>query len=345
MRSNINTDTAMELYLDSANLDEITQAFDLGFLYGLTTTPTFMHRDGHHDIDATIVKLSAMVPVLQVEALGRTRDEIVSEAHRLLALGLDKNRTVFKIPISLEGARACKALIDDDLLVNLHLIYTVQQAYIAMSAGATYICPLVGRLQDQGHDALSVVEQCVNAVDRYDYPSKIMFSSVRHPEHVRNALNIGAHACTIPWKVLQQLPINHFTELGTEQFYRDTKLISKCVRDVMRPDPASIDAAKSVLDAMVVMTRSKLGAVSILNGNGSVHRIFTDGDLRRLLEAEGGKALAKPLADLAPNQPRTIESSASLQQASDMFRETKVDTLIVAENGSIVGMLDIQDIL
>lgn len=335
----------MELYLDSANLKEIEQAFELGFLYGLTTTPTFMHRDGHTDIDATILKLAEIVPVLQVEALGRTRDEIVKEANRLVDLGLDTDRTVFKIPISLEGASACQELVDDGLMVNLHLIYTVQQAYIAMSAGATYICPLVGRLQDQGHDALSVIEQCVDAVDRYEYPSKIMFSSVRHPEHVRNALNLGAHACTIPWKVLQQLTINHFTELGTEQFYRDTKLISMRVRDVMRPDPAQIKSDKKVLDAMVVMTSSKLGAVSVLNGNGSIYRIFTDGDLRRLLEAEGGDALSKSLSELPSNSPRTIESTATLQEASDLFRATKVDTLIVSENGIVKGMLDIQDVL
>ena len=90
----------MELYLDSANLTEIEEAFKLGFIFGLTTTPTFMHRDGHTDIDATIMKLSGIAPVLQVEALGETKDEIVREADRLLELGLDPQKTVFKIPIS-----------------------------------------------------------------------------------------------------------------------------------------------------------------------------------------------------------------------------------------------------
>ncbi len=103
-------------------------------------------------------------------------------------------------------------------------MYTVQQAYIALSAGATYVCPLVGRLQDQGHDALSLIEQCVDAVENYAYPSKIMFSSVRHPEHVRNALNLGVHACTIPWKVMKQLAKNHFTEIGTKEFVDHTRL-------------------------------------------------------------------------------------------------------------------------
>ena len=209
----------MELYLDSANLSEIKEAFELGFLDGLTTTPTFMHRDGIRNIDETILALAKIVPVLQVEALGKTAVEIETEAHRLLQLGLDKTKTVFKIPISLEGAKACKKLISQGLQVNMHLVYTLQQAYIALSAGATYVCPLVGRLQDQGQDALGLVEKCVKAVDRYQYPSKIMFSSVRHPEHVRNALNIGVHACTIPWKVMKNLASNHFTDIGTRQFF------------------------------------------------------------------------------------------------------------------------------
>ena len=245
----------------------------------------------------------------------------------------------------MQGASACKVLIDDGLMVNLHLIYTIQQAYIAMSAEATYICPLVGRLQDQGHDALDLVEQCVDAVERYDYPSKIMFSSVRHPEHVRNALNIGAHACTIPWKVMQQLTSNLFTDVGTEQFYRDTRMISARVKDVIRADAATISKDKSVLDAMVVMTRSKLGAVTILNPDNTIYRIFTDGDLRRLLEAEGGDVLSRSLAQLPSNTPRTIDINATLQEASNLFRDAKVDTLIVSDQGKVSGMLDIQDLL
>ena len=98
----------MELYLDSADLKEIEDAFKLGFLDGLTTTPTFMHRGGVTDVDALIVKLSKMVPVLQIEALGNTAEEVVKEAHRQLKLGLDPKKTVFKIPVSLEGVRALK---------------------------------------------------------------------------------------------------------------------------------------------------------------------------------------------------------------------------------------------
>jgi TalC/MipB family fructose-6-phosphate aldolase len=335
----------MELYLDSAKLDEIKEAFDLGFITGLTTTPTFMHRDGVTDTDALILELSQIVPILQVEALGQSADEVIDEAKRLLDLGLDIEKTVFKVPISMQGAKACNQMVTQGMQVNLHLIYTVQQAYIAMNAGATYICPLVGRLQDQGQDALSLVEQCVDAVEYYGYPSKIMFSSVRNPEHVRNALNAGAHACTIPWKVMQQLTDNHFTQIGTQQFFEHTRMITHQVKDVMRSHPATISDKQTVLDALVEMTNSKLGAVTVLKADESIHRIFTDGDLRRLMEVKGGEALHMQLAELDSNAPTTIDVSENLQHSSTLFKMKKVDTLIVTENGKVVGMLDIQDLL
>ncbi|MGB0521873.1 MAG: transaldolase family protein [Flammeovirgaceae bacterium] len=336
----------MELYLDSANLKEIKDAFDLGFIYGLTTTPTFMHREGITDVDQTILDLSKIVPVLQIEALGKTADEIVDEAHRLLDLGLDKDKTVFKIPISLVGAQACRRLVNEGMMVNLHLIYTVQQAYIAMSAGATYICPLVGRLQDQGHDALQVIEQCVDAVENFGYDSKIMFSSVRHPEHVRNALNIGAHACTIPWKVMKQLAQNHFTDIGTQQFFEHTRLMTMTVKDVIRHNSNTINEKKSVKDALIEMTKSKLGAITLVDDSNGIRGIFTDGDLRRLLETKGDGALSTSLAELSNNDdPITIDADSLLYDASNIFKEKKIDNIIVTSNGSPVGMLDIQDMI
>src|SRR6478735_6977204 len=223
----------MELYLDSANLKEIEEGFKLGFLDGLTTTPTFMQREGITDIDGTIVKLSKMVPVLQIEALGNTAEEVVAEAKRQLDLGLDPTKTVFKIPVSLEGVRACKLLRNAGLLVNVHLVYTLQQAYMAMQAGATYVCPLIGRLQDQGHDALDLLDQIVFAVDHYGYDTKVMFSSVRTVEHVRNALNSGVHTITVPWKLMKVLTENNFTQLGTQQFIEHTRLMTVRVKDAI----------------------------------------------------------------------------------------------------------------
>jgi transaldolase len=335
----------MELYLDSADITEIKEAFQLGFLAGLTTTPTFMHRHGITDIDGTIVELSKIVPILQIEALGSQAEEIVAEAKRQIALGLDHDRTVFKIPISLEGVKACKMLKNEGFLVNIHLVYTLQQAYMAMAAGADYVCPLVGRLQDQGQDALGLVDQCVNAVNYYGYTTKIMFSSVRSVEHVRNALNAGAHTVTVPWKVMKQLTENHFTELGTREFFEHTRLMTKKVNEVISQVNPVVTKDESIHDCLVKMTVGGCGAVTIVNEKQEPIGIFTDGDLRRMIEKEGSQGIQKKAGDLVRKKPYTIEGSALLYEASAMFRETQVDNIIVTENGKAAGMIDIQDLL
>ncbi|MDA3861977.1 MAG: hypothetical protein PF445_12215, partial [Melioribacteraceae bacterium] len=277
----------MELYLDSADMEEIKEAFELGFLSGLTTTPTFMHRHGITDIDATIIELSNIVPVLQIEALGNNAEEIIAEVYRQDALGLSKENTVYKIPISLEGVKACKKLTDAGFKVNVHLVYTLQQAYMAMAAGATYVCPLVGRLQDQGHDALLLVEQCVEAVNYYGYDSKIMFSSVRNIEHVRNALNIGAHTITAPWKVIKQMSKNNLTDLGTQQFVEHTRLMTYKIKDILGTDNPTATVDNTISECLLEMTVGKFGAVTIVNQIGEAIGIFTDGDLRRLIASSG----------------------------------------------------------
>ena len=334
----------MELYLDSANLKEIEEAFKLGFLNGLTTTPTFMQREGIQNIDETIVKLSKIVPVLQIEALGDTAEDILKEAKRQLKLGLNPKKTVFKIPVSLEGVRACKLLRDNGLLVNVHLVYTLQQAYMAMQAGATYVCPLVGRLQDQGHDALALVEQIVDAVEYYGYDTKVMFSSVRTTEHVRNAINIGVHTITVPLKILKSLTENHFTTIGTEQFITDTRLMTVKVKDAINGINPIVKPETKLSDAIVKMTEFGFGCVTIVNKDGSVKGVFTDGDLRRQLSKGGKDLLNKKMGDFTYSTPISIEADVLLNEAAGLFKKTNVDTLLVTSKGKPVGMLDIQDL-
>ncbi|KAB1062848.1 transaldolase family protein [Salibacter halophilus] len=335
----------MELYLDSADINEIKHAFKLGFLSGLTTTPTFMHRHGITDIDGTIVELSKIVPVLQIEALGETAEEIVAEAKRQEKLGLDRETTVYKIPISMEGVKACKELTDQGFKVNIHLVYTLQQAYMAMQAGATYVCPLVGRLQDQGTDALSLVEQCVDAVNYYGYNTKIMFSSVRHVEHVRNAINVGVHTITVPWKVMKQLTENHFTEIGTRQFFEHTRLMTVRVKDIMNDHNPMVEEGASVTDCTVKMTSGGFGAVSVVNDKQEAIGIFTDGDLRRLIETEGASAVNKRMSELNLSKPLSVDAESLLIDAQSIFTEKKIDELVVTKNDKVVGMLDVQDIV
>ncbi len=336
----------MELYLDSVDFKEIEEAFDLGFLTGLTTTPTFMHRHGITDIDAAIVKLAGMVApgILQVEALGDTAEDILAEAKRLLALGLDIEKTVFKIPVSNVGVKACKLLRDNGMMVNVHLVYTLNQAYMAMQAGATYVCPLVGRLQDQGHDALTLVQNCVDAVNYYGYDTKVMFSSVRHAEHVRTAIMSGVHTITAPWKVMKTLTSNNFTTVGTDQFVEHTRLMTENVKDVMQDFNPLVKEDDTIFDALSKMTESGLGAVSIVDGAGELKGIFTDGDLRRNLKEKGKAFLDNKMVDCVSSaNPITINQEARLYDAVALFKEKEIDTIIVMANSKPVGMLDIQD--
>ncbi len=335
----------MDLYLDSVDLKEIEEAFQLGFLKGLTTTPTFMHRHGITDIDGAIVKLSGMVPEIQVEALGETHEEIIAEAHRLLELPL-KSKPVFKIPVSTIGLQACNTLAKEGHKVNVHLIYTLNQAYMAMAAGAAYVCPLAGRLQDQGHDAITLYEQAASLVSKYNYDTKIMFSSVRYPEHVRQAMLAGVHVCTAPWGVIKRLCDNELTAVGSSQFFEHTKLMTLKVKDVLGDANPTCQLSDSVTQAMVKMTESKLGSVTLVDASGGIAGIFTDGDIRRKLQELGHSLLEKKLSEVDYTaSPITVNAESLLFEAVNIFNEREVDNIVVVENNTPVGILDIQDLV
>ena len=335
----------MEFFLDSANMAEIEEALKLGIIDGVTTTPTFMHKNGITDIDGAIIKLSKMVPVLMIEALGETVQEIVNEAHRLLALGLDKKKTVFKIPVNIEGIKACKRLHEEGFLVNIHLVYNIQQAYLALTAGANYVCVLVGRMQDQGHDALGLVKQIIEVIKTYNYDAKVMFSSVRYPEHIKDALLLGAHNITVPWNIMKKLGDNHLTKVGTDQFFQHTRLMTIQVRSVISPINPIVELECKVLDALLKMTDSGMGAVSVVTKEGNLAGIFTDGDLRRQMRKMGDHILTATVEECMTANAISIDADAMLQRATEIFNTNQVDNIIVTENGKPIGMLDIQDLV
>ncbi len=335
----------MDLYLDSVDFKEIERAVEFGFIKGLTTTPTFMHRHGITDIDGAIVKLSGMVPELQVEALGETVDSILAEADRILQLPLHRE-PVFKVPISNAGVTACQRLTEKGHRVNVHLIYTLNQAYMAIEAGAAFVCPLAGRLQDQGHDAIKLFEQCVDVIERHNYSSKVMFSSVRHPEHVRQALLAGAHVCTVPFGVLNHLCDNSLTALGTAQFREHTQLMTMKVGELVRPQNPVCEPSETLTAAMVKMTESRLGTVTLVDEGGNVAGIFTDGDLRRSLQENGRAILDETLAQIGFSEsPVTIGRDALLNEAVKLFKEFEVDSIVVVDDAKPSGVLDIQDLV
>jgi TalC/MipB family fructose-6-phosphate aldolase len=336
----------MELYLDSVDFAEVRKAAQLGILTGLTTTPTFMHRHGITDIDGAIVELSKLVRLLHIEALGDTPADVLAEAERLSALPIDGAcELVFKIPINLVGVEAARQLSDRGLKTNVHLIYTLNQAYLACLAGATYVCPLVGRLHDQGQDAMALVEDIVEMVETYGFATKVMVSSVRHAEHVRQAIRIGAHTVTVPWGVLSRLTDNSLTAVGTQQFVEHTRMMTERVESLLNGQNPTVQEKHPVSDALVSMSESNLGAVSVLDDKGNLVGIFTDGDLRRGLKDHGSAFLQQSLSSLSLKAPITLNASALLYQAVALFKEKQVDNLLITRDNQPIGILDIQDLV
>jgi CBS domain-containing protein len=230
--------------------------------------------------------------------------------------------------------------------VNVHLIYTLNQAYMAMASGAAFVCPLAGRLQDQGHDAIKLFEQCVEIIEKYGYSSKVMFSSVRHPEHVRQALLAGAHVCTVPFNVIMHLCDNSLTALGAAQFREHTQLMTMRVKELIRPQNPVCELSDSLTSAMVKMTESRLGVVTLVNKAGKLAGVFTDGDLRRRLQENGRDTLDAVFADIPYSaKPVTIGQEALLDEAVKLFKEFEVDSIIVVDGDRPSGVLDIQDLV
>ncbi|MFC1937081.1 transaldolase family protein [Chloroflexota bacterium] len=334
----------MELFLDSVDMSEVEAAAEFGFLEGITTTPTFMYRHGIKDVDSAIARFSSMVKQVHVEALGDVCEQILAEAKRLSQLpGLARPLT-YKIPVTNEGLKAAHRLTQDGHKTNIHLVYTLNQGYLAAASGAAYICPLVGRLHDQGHDSFALIEQLVNMVEQYGYPSKVMVSSVRHPDHVRMAILCGAHAVTLPWHVLQILAHNVLTGRGVADFNIHTKLTTYTVSQVISAANPIVSEEATVAEAAIQMTKSKLGIVSIVDKEGRLIGVFTDGDLRRSVDR---KNLAQEkVGMLMSRHPKCLPKDTLLQDAVTFLHETRVDNLVVVDDEQRpMGIIDVQDLL
>jgi signal-transduction protein with cAMP-binding, CBS, and nucleotidyltransferase domain len=171
-----------------------------------------------------------------------------------------------------------------------------------------------------------------------------MFSSVRNTEHVRNAINIGVHNITVPYKILKQLTENNFTTVGHDQFITDTRLMTVKVQDAINGKNPVVDADTKLSDAIIKMTEYGFGCITIINKDGSVKGVFTDGDLRRALPVGGKDFLNKKMSDFEYRNPISIEKDALLNEAAAIFKKTNVDTILVTNEGKPIGMLDIQDI-
>ena len=211
----------MRLFLDTANIDEIRDAARMGVLSGVTTNPSLMAKESGATYRERVIEICETVngPV-SAECTSREAPAIVEEAH---AIASWHKHVVVKIPIDANGLEATSVLSREGVKVNMTLIFSANQALLAALAGATYVSPFVGRLDDAGHDGMEVVRQSVEIFDRYHLPAQVLAASIRTPPHVVEAALAGAHIATVPYSVLQAMLKHPLTESGIERFLADSR--------------------------------------------------------------------------------------------------------------------------
>ena len=208
----------MELYIDTANIEEIRKAAGLGVLDGVTTNPSLVAKEGV-DFHTRLREICAVVsgPV-SAEVVSVEHDGMIAEADELLTIA---DNIVIKLPCIEEGIRACKTLSDRGVRVNMTLCFQALQALMAAKAGAFLISPFIGRIDDIGGDGMEVVQQIRQVYDNYGFSTKILAASIRHPQHMVQAVLLGADVATVPFKVIQQVLKHPLTDSGLKTFLAD----------------------------------------------------------------------------------------------------------------------------
>jgi len=212
----------MKFFIDTADVGEIKEAHALGILDGVTTNPSLIKKSGR-PFDEVAREICSLVPgPVSLEVTSIECDGMLAEADKLLKYG---ENVVIKLPLIPEGLKACKRLSEQGVKTNVTLCFQPVQALLAAKAGATYISPFVGRLDDLGQDGMSIIPQIRQIYDNYGFETEILVASIRNPIHVLDAALVGADVATIPFSVFKQLVHHPLTDKGLAQFLADWKAV------------------------------------------------------------------------------------------------------------------------
>ena len=208
----------MKFFIDTANLEEISQAVEMGMVDGVTTNPSLVARE-NKPFEALLKDILALVDgPISAEVISSETGGMVDEGRKLAAL---HSNIVVKIPMTTSGLKAVKQLHADGIRTNVTLVFSASQALMAAKAGADFVSPFVGRLDDISENGLNLVQDILTIYENYGYATEVIVASVRHPMHVVESALMGAHICTIPFKVIAQLAGHPLTDIGMEKFLSD----------------------------------------------------------------------------------------------------------------------------
>ena len=219
----------MKIFIDTANLDEIKELASWGIVDGVTTNPTLVAKSGR-SFNEIIDEIFEIVDgPISLEVVSEKADDMVKEAKKLVNKISQKFRKniAIKIPINPEGLKAVKLLTKEKIKTNVTLIFSANQALLAAKAGATYVSPFIGRLDDIGHEGMQIIEDIVDIFYNYDIETEVIVASIRHPIHVIEAARIGADIATIPPDVVKKMVKHSLTDIGIKNFLSDWDKVKK----------------------------------------------------------------------------------------------------------------------
>lgn len=217
----------MKFFIDTANVEDIKKAYKIGVLSGVTTNPSLVAKEGVKfedriaEILQTVPEVESVSAEVTPDAL--TAEEMISQANELIKINNNDPKITIKLPMNLAGLEACRYLSQKGVKTNVTLIFTVNQALLAARAGATYVSPFLGRLDDISEDGVQLVSKVAEVFRIHGLESQIIAASVRHPDHVTRVALAGAHIATIPFSVIEQLTKHPLTDQGLEKFAADWK--------------------------------------------------------------------------------------------------------------------------
>jgi transaldolase len=208
----------MKLFIDTANVSEITEAASWGILDGVTTNPSLVAKEGrvYRDLIAEICRI--LPGPVSAEVIATDAEGMEREGRDLAAIA---ENVVIKLPITREGLKVCSRFAEEGIPTNLTLCFSPAQALLVAKAGATYVSPFVGRLDDVGHDGMQLIREIVQIYDAYEFATQVLVASVRHPQHVVESALAGADVATVPYKILEQLFSHPLTDIGIQRFLSD----------------------------------------------------------------------------------------------------------------------------
>jgi len=215
----------MRIFLDTANIDQIKQAAKLGIISGVTTNPSLVSKEGATDYEATIKDICSIIPgPISTEVLVEGVEPMIKQARQISTWAPN---VVIKIPATTEGLEVTSALAKKSIKVNFTLCFSLNQALLGALAGAAYISPFVGRLDDIGNDGMQLVKDIIEVFKHYQLPTEVIAASIRHPQHCMAAAKAGAHIATVPYNVLMQMMRHPLTDIGISRFLSDWHRVSQ----------------------------------------------------------------------------------------------------------------------